>query len=483
MKIILLMLLALNIANAYSMQTIYTNEKVALSKHDEAILRQIAKKINVPFEKIYSNPRRFDHFIVNKRCLITRDKNKNNKIDPEDYSSNEDREPDIFAFDGAGAGYMVNKQGNIWSLTLDQSSFNDFDLLHEFSDLIAFSCFRCEFDKIELKKPTSLRYINLNLAKVKAIGDLSGGKKVSFLSMSYEGDSLIGIEKLKELQWLTLSSKNLSSLKPLETLNKLLRLDISISNDAGHHTDIDGMPGNLEALVMGEPDNITNVDAIGKLKRLKYIDVSWLKNKDLTLFKNLTDLETMELAAFKQLESLEGLTKLKRLRISSTKIASMKPVSKLENLEYLKIYNSKIKVIEGLENKNHLRVVDLGKSLIGKIQGLDSVPKLKVLDLALTNITKIEGLENTLCLEDLNLSVNNITKFENLTHLPLLSELYIRKTGIKKFPGWQNMKRLRAISMNHEGSSYAYVTNKEFDTRLGRTLKINDEERKQYGCL
>jgi internalin A len=482
MKIILLMLLVLNIANAYSMQTIYTNEKVALSKHDEAILRKIAKKINVPFEKIYSNPRRSDHFIVNKRWLITRDKNKNNKIDPEDYSSNEEREPDIFAFDRVGAGYMVNKQGNIWSLTLDQSSFNDFDLLYEFSDLIAFSCFRCEFDKIELKKPTSLRYINLNLAKVKAIGDLSGGKDVSFLSMGYEGASLEGIESLKNIQWLTLDSKNLNSLKPLETLNKLLKLGINIDNNA----DVGGMPKNLEVLIMRAPKDIGGISAVGKLTRLKYIKMSWLKSKDLNLFKNLRNLETIELRAFKQLESLggiEGLTKLKKLDVSSTKIASMKPVSKLENLEYLKIYNSKIEVIEGLENKKHLKVVDLGKSLIGKIQGLDSVPKLKVLDLALTNITKIEGLENTLCLEDLNLSVNNIIKFENLTHLPLLSELYIRKTGIKKFPGWQDMKRLRAISMNHEGSSYAYVTNKEFDTKLGRTLKINDEERKQYGCL
>ena len=137
----------------------------------------------------------------------------------------------------------------------------------------------------------------------------------------YNQEILNSVCKIPNLSELIIENSNFEDISPLKKLEKLTRLEINYNSKL---TNIDSISNlKLKQLKFEQCFNITNYEAIGKIKTLKGLSLNgnWTAPKNLKInslipFEQLSDLEHLDLdhsiVVDKSFESILKMTKLKR---------------------------------------------------------------------------------------------------------------------------------------------------------------------------
>ncbi|MFC3678725.1 leucine-rich repeat domain-containing protein [Bacterioplanoides pacificum] len=474
----------------YAWSQKFMHHDVPISEHDAAQIKKLAAHLGVPEEKFGpATDASGKVFISNSNGNLLRDKNNNDIMDEEE--SVLEYKAGVFLSYLMPYQYALSDDGDIWYLNMSFSDFSDLSMLSGFKNLKVFECDPCKIKDIDVKKESSIEYINLGETVIDSITDVSGFKKLQYISLDYYGNDLSNF-KLDNIRWLDLKARNINNISFLKSFERLKYLYLWVNDDDEY--DLSMLPEGLTRFILSGGEKSTNFSSIGRLTDLRDLDLrsDALSNTSfLSKLKNLEYLFISDSPNINKVDGLEFLDNLEEIYLVRIPIDSISAIRSLKNLKHIDISDTNITSLDGVQNKPFLKTISVIASPIKRIEHLEGLPKLNELILVNTDIKKIEGLENLNCLEDLNLYDNDISVFENIFHLPLLSEMNLDKTKVYEFPGWEKTQRLRIIHMNEREFKkrqtdpdywYNYVPYKDFDWKLRMTPLINNKEREKYGC-
>ncbi|CCH43740.1 hypothetical protein BN7_3294 [Wickerhamomyces ciferrii] len=171
------------------------------------------------------------------------------------------------------------------------------------------------------------------------------------------------------------------------------------------------------------------------LIKLKNLDLSFNKIRNIKNIENLTELENLYFVQNKisEIVNLDNFTKLKNLELGGNRISKIENLDKLENLEELWLGKNKIPRFENLNPLRNLKILSIQSNRITKLEGLENLVNLEELYVSHNGIEKIEGLENNKKLTTLDITSNRITDLENLSHLTELTDLWASSNKISSF--------------------------------------------------
>ena len=167
-----------------------------------------------------------------------------------------------------------------------------------------------------INKPTG----ELTKADLEKVTELAFGGGLQF--------NVKGLEKLTQLEGLSIFQNQLTDVKGLEKLTQLKELDLSV-NHLSNVKDLEKLV-NLQELNLAD-NQLTDVKGLGKLTQLKYLDLGGNKLTDVKGLEKLTQLTELnlhgnELTDVKGLEKLTELTSLKlraNFDLTETQIAEL----------------------------------------------------------------------------------------------------------------------------------------------------------------
>ena len=267
---------------------------------------------------------------------------------------------------------MIDKDGNIKTLYLNEVDLKDIDVLLPIADSL-----------VKLAIP----YCNVEMLR-----PLNAFSRLETLDLT--GNEL----PEKSFRYL----RDLKSLKNLDLAATELK-DTSLLGDLM----------NLEILYIGGGNRYLEVNGLEHLKFLQRLDVS------LTRIDHIKKINVNE--------------NIRSLNIGETKIEKITDLERFPYLEELRVNGTLVEKIEGLDTLHNLKQLFISATHVEEIEGLDSLTNLEVLDLSYNEISKIKGLDNLKNLRELNLNENKITKVENLDHLINLEYLIFEANEIKEF--------------------------------------------------
>jgi len=238
------------------------------------------------------------------------------------------------------------------------------------------------------------------------------------------------INKLNNLTHLCLERNNISIIRNLDGLNKLISLELG-GNSIDKIENLNNL-SSLELLFLYS-NNIKKIEGLESLKNIKKIFLggnSIQKLEGLNKCVNLNELY-LHNNDINTIEDLPEFNSLETLELRSNKISSIKGIILLKNLKYLSVDNNDITIIEGVNKMNKLQRLHLENNKISKIENLNELKSLLLLHLEGNQIQAIEGLEKLGQLEELDLSNNKIKKIDGLSNLRLLKKLYLNNNCIQ----------------------------------------------------
>ncbi|NHI94621.1 MAG: leucine-rich repeat domain-containing protein [Candidatus Lokiarchaeota archaeon] len=171
------------------------------------------------------------------------------------------------------------------------------------------------------------------------------------------------------------------------------------------------------------------------------------------------------ISSFEQVDGLDQLTQLAKLKCWSKELKKISNLEGLKNLKTLEIHHAKLEKIEGLDALSHLEKLLLDDCNFSKIEGLEHLPILKTLDIYDTNLKRISGLDALVNLEELNLYNCNISKIEGLDNLKNLKMLSLRNNDITKVEYVRHLSQLTLLDLTQnrisEPGEIPFLTNLE----------------------
>lgn len=267
--------------------------------------------------------------------------------------------------------------------------------------------------------------------------------------------NISGLEKLTELQSLTLTDNGIEDLSPLSGLVNLTYLHLG-NNKVSSLNALTGLTVLKTLYLDGNP--IKDFSPLYSLKALTALSIrdieitreqlDTLKEKlpgcaiysddpedevveitlgGVTFMSDVTELDLGNLG-ITDISALSKCTKLKKLDIRSNAITDLTPLSDLEALTWLCIWNN--------------RISDLSP--------LSALKSLTYLDADSNRITSVTALANITALEELWLSYNDLSGFSTLKSLTSLRRLGLKNTGIKDadLDSIKGLTNLRELSLD-----------------------------------
>ncbi|EJO5346818.1 leucine-rich repeat domain-containing protein [Clostridium botulinum] len=340
------------------------------------------------------------------------------------------------------------------------------------------------------------------------------------------------VSGIKELN---LHNKNIKSLKGIEYLKNIKKLDIS---DNGI-SDISYLKGldSLESLNLYN-NNIDNISSISNLSKLQYLNISKNKIADISYLKSLNYLQHLDLRENKieYINALDGKISLVHLFIANNNIRDFSAISKLkylkslylsnnyssnydyakdyynnlkdkdfklnvpiefkdkvfedlirkeinktsgyiypkdlENIKKLDLHNAHVEKLNGIENMKTLEILNLSGTDIQDISYLKQLTNLKEVNISNTNITDIKALENSPYIKYLNINKTAVSNLDFIKNMKHIEKLYASDTKISNIPTLTTLKELDISNCNVTSTDFVYSINNLIYLNLGK-VKIN----------
>ena len=245
---------------------------------------------------------------------------------------------------------------------------------------------------------------------------------------------LTPLHGLHNLKYLNIKNTKISDLSPLENLGNLVEINIENTNVA----DLDPL-GNLPNLskVYAEGSKVTSEDVFRLRVAQPNVVViyqtdalrSWwntLDNSWRTVFRDIIDIDTNpkpdQLQAVANIEeinvdtrvviqSLNPLTKLlflKKLKINDNHITDLAPLSELRLLQELCVDGNAVDDLTPIANTTTLEVLSIANTRVNDLNALEKLTELRKINIENTGIKSIKMLAVCTQLEDLNIANSNV---------------------------------------------------------------------------
>lgn len=174
-------------------------------------------------------------------------------------------------------------------------------------------------------------------------------------------------------------------------------------------------------------------------KKLKNLDLSFNKIRNIKNIENLTQLENLYFVQNKitDIVNLDPFNQLRNLELGGNRINRIQNLDPLVNLTELWLGKNRISKLENLSSLTNLKILSIQSNRITKLEGLESLVNLEELYISHNGIERIEGLEKNLKLTTLDITGNRITKLENLKHLTKLTDLW---ASYNKFDSFKDVE-------------------------------------------
>jgi hypothetical protein len=233
---------------------------------------------------------------------------------------------------------------------------------------------------------------------------------------------------------------------------------------------------NMETLNLAKNIDITDLEALGKFKNLKELDISNTLISDLSPLRNHTKLEYLHIPNTKitDLSPLKYAIHLKVLHIHNTEISDLSVLKNFTKLEKLHTQQTQVEDLTPLLELTALRTLDCSDTKIKTLAPLANLKKLNFLRASNTQITTLKPLADLVELERLHIDKTTITSLEGLEKLPNLRVLLCNETKIKDLDAIGDLAKLETVYCDNSGIT-ASVANK-FMKNHTKTLIIYESK-------
>jgi Leucine-rich repeat (LRR) protein len=203
---------------------------------------------------------------------------------------------------------------------------------------------------------------------------------------------------------------------------------------------------NLEYLYLSS-NEITDLTPLSNLIKLKTLHLHGNRVSDLSPLSALINLETLDLVVnqIRELDSLANLTKLQQLYLFKNYISDIRPLSSLVELKVLLLQDNQITDISALSNLTNLHTLVLVGNQIRDISPLANLTNLESLYLNGNKISDLPPLEGLTSLSNLGLSWNQINDISALSSLTSLKSLYLQYNQISDVSPLASLVNLKSL--------------------------------------
>ncbi|KGL48220.1 leucine-rich repeat domain-containing protein [Porphyromonas cangingivalis] len=222
---------------------------------------------------------------------------------------------------------------------------------------------------------------------------------------------------------------------------------IKIKDFTGYGNHLDPLKRAFSMALLGAEDHF-KLDDKGNVISLSLTSYFGVERIRLDMFPTLRSLSIISYTNLSKIEGLDQLKKLKMLDLSDTKLKEIKGLDQLKSLTTLNLSNTKISEIKGLDQLGSLTTLNLSNTKISEIKGLDQLKYLTLLDLSGTSLSEIKSLDQLENLITLKLSNTNILEIRGLNQLKNLIALDLSYTKLKEIKGLDRLKKLETLNLS-----------------------------------
>ncbi|MEI6764574.1 MAG: leucine-rich repeat protein [Bacteroidota bacterium] len=280
-----------------------------------------------------------------------------------------------------------------------------------------------------LARLRNVEYMDLSSNSIHNFEDLGNFDKLQVLYLSNNGIyTLDGLPKMRALKELHLNNNNVRDFKPVNILKDLELLDIANNSD---NVDLKPLAGFKKLTELNIASNeIHDYSTIGKLTSLKKLNISAQKNKDFTSLPVLGNLEEMDIS---------------NNSLSSSDAILITKFKDFKNLKKLNIANNSLHSLYILTNYYQSVVSFWGAKEPEVIKPL--FEKIEDLNIASNTIYELEPLRYFGGLKSLDISENTVNTIEPLNRLTMLQRLDAANIGVQNIDSLKPMTNLKYINL------------------------------------
>ena len=293
----------------------------------------------------------------------------------------------------------------------------------------------------------------------------------AFLSLSStQVSDLKPLQSLTNLQSLDLRNTQVSDLKPLQSLTNLQSLDLS-STQVSDLKPLQSLT-NLQSLYLMN----TQVSDLKPLQSLTNLQSLYLMNtqvSDLKPLQSLTNLQSLDLrnTQVSDLKPLQSLTNLQSLDLMNTQVSDISPLAEMISLHKLtltlntkdisnllpqlvQLQNLKLRVVKvedpkPLQSLTNLQSLDLMNTQVSDLKPLQSLTNLQSLDLSSTQVSDLKPLQSLTNLQSLYLSSTQVSDLKPLQSLTNLQSLDLMNTQVSDLKPLQSLTNLQSLDLRN----------------------------------
>jgi Leucine Rich Repeat (LRR) protein len=174
---------------------------------------------------------------------------------------------------------------------------------------------------------------------------------------------------------------------------------------------------------------ISSIKGLEYLSNLKKLDLSSNQIMDLDFFTDFIPIKQLDLSG-NPIFHITGLSKLQNLTklvLNNANLTNMGGLDDIPNLKYLDLEDNKIQRIQGLENLTNLVKINLEKNEIQSFEGVSHLHNLDFLSLKKNKISKVDEEQLPPNLNKLRLNDNPVHTKKKLTHIMNEKGILLRK--------------------------------------------------------
>ncbi len=250
---------------------------------------------------------------------------------------------------------------------------------------------------------------------------------------------------------LTLENQNISDISEIEGLGTLTDLKF-LYLPKNHITSIHSLEKlkNLESLSL-DGNKVEKIEGLSTLKKLTWLN---LANNQINIIEGLEELKNLQTLflmgnQFQKIQGLENLGKLTILFLDDNQIESISGLEKLTHLKEIRLSKNRIREFSNLDNSKELEILRLSDNQISAINGLSTFKQLKVLDAANNQLTQIPNLSGLPKFMGLILNSNKISDMAGLGVLDRMSTIQLANNCISNITGLASLNSLFEIDLSN----------------------------------
>jgi len=205
--------------------------------------------------------------------------------------------------------------------------------------------------------------------------------------------------------------------------------------------------------------NFNMIDSVSldQLKNITALDSLNLANntviQDITPLSKLINLQSLNLShtSIRDLTPIRNLTELTNIDLSYTPIQDISALKYSAKLQRLSLRNTQVSDISVLTQMPKLQSLDLTNTPVVDFTPIASLGELTVLNLKGTQVRDLSQLQNLLHLGDLTISNTPITDLTAIQGLKTITTLHADSTKILSISALSGLENLKILYANHTG--------------------------------